>query len=198
MKKLLCAALLAASAFASPAMAATNFSFTGTFDDPNDVQLFNFTVGTGSTVTLRTYSYAGGTNAAGQVITGGNFDPILALFNSAGEFIDQNDDGGCGNVPPGNTGNCYDTYLNIDLAPGTYTVSVMAFSNFAVGPNLSNGFEGDGSFNGRGQNWAFDVLNVDTAEIPGVPEPATWAMMIGGFGLVGAAMRRRVSNVAYA
>ena len=31
-----------------------------------------------------------------------------------------------------------------------------------------------------------------------VPEPATWAMMIGGFGLVGAAMRRRVSKVVYA
>jgi len=28
-----------------------------------------------------------------------------------------------------------------------------------------------------------------------VPEPATWAMMIGGFGLVGTAMRRRKSQV---
>lgn len=27
--------------------------------------------------------------------------------------------------------------------------------------------------------------------IPGIPEPATWAMLITGFGLVGAAMRRR-------
>lgn len=32
----------------------------------------------------------------------------------------------------------------------------------------------------------------------GVPEPATWAMMIGGFGLVGAAMRRRRANVIFA
>ena len=31
-----------------------------------------------------------------------------------------------------------------------------------------------------------------------VPEPATWAMMIGGFGLVGGAMRRRVTKVSYA
>jgi len=29
-----------------------------------------------------------------------------------------------------------------------------------------------------------------------VPEPATWAMMIGGFGLVGAAMRRRSTKVS--
>ncbi len=31
-----------------------------------------------------------------------------------------------------------------------------------------------------------------------VPEPATWAMMIMGFGLVGATMRRRSVKVAFA
>lgn len=31
-----------------------------------------------------------------------------------------------------------------------------------------------------------------------IPEPATWAMMIGGFGLVGGAMRRRKAAVTYA
>jgi hypothetical protein len=31
-----------------------------------------------------------------------------------------------------------------------------------------------------------------------VPEPATWAMMIMGFGLVGAAMRRRTATVRFA
>ena len=30
----------------------------------------------------------------------------------------------------------------------------------------------------------------------GVPEPATWAMMIAGFGLAGAAMRRRERSAA--
>lgn len=32
----------------------------------------------------------------------------------------------------------------------------------------------------------------------GVPEPATWAMLIAGFGLTGAAMRRRRVQVAFA
>jgi hypothetical protein len=31
---------------------------------------------------------------------------------------------------------------------------------------------------------------------PGVPEPASWAMLIAGFGLTGAAMRRRRIAVA--
>ena len=36
------------------------------------------------------------------------------------------------------------------------------------------------------------------ATTPAVPEPATWAMMIAGFGLVGATMRRRKASVAFA
>jgi len=34
--------------------------------------------------------------------------------------------------------------------------------------------------------------------IAAVPEPASWAMMIAGFGLVGSAMRRRTSRVSFA
>jgi hypothetical protein len=46
---------------------------------------------------------------------------------------------------------------------------------------------------GRVQNGGLDNLRWNA-----VPEPATWAMMIGGFGFVGAAMRRRTSKVVYA
>jgi microcystin-dependent protein len=31
---------------------------------------------------------------------------------------------------------------------------------------------------------------------PGVPEPASWALMIGGFGLAGVALRRRRAAAA--
>jgi len=39
--------------------------------------------------------------------------------------------------------------------------------------------------------------DVSLAATPAVPEPATWAMMITGFGLVGGAMRRRSARIAY-
>ena len=40
---------------------------------------------------------------------------------------------------------------------------------------------------------------LDDIGLTGVPEPATWALMIGGFGLVGAAARRRTrATVTYA
>lgn len=35
------------------------------------------------------------------------------------------------------------------------------------------------------------IVNFDVAQIAAVPEPATWAMMIAGFGLIGGSMRRR-------
>ena len=42
------------------------------------------------------------------------------------------------------------------------------------------------------------VLSSADAAPPAVPEPATWAMMVGGFGLVGAGMRRRTARMVQA
>lgn len=214
-------AILAAACalgLAAPA-AAADFSFTGTFNQDDDVQLFNFTVGASSDITLRTWSYAGGVNAAGQTIARGGFDPILALFDSAGGIVGQNDDGGCSRVATDISGQCWDTFFTATLAAGAYTVSVMQFNNIAIGPNLSNGFlrAGQGNFTptfpfctaasqpafedisgtaacGRTNAWAFDILNVEQAAISGggaIPEPSTWAMLLAGFGAVGYALRRR-------
>ena len=202
----LCAAVAAASvACLSAPAAATDFSYQGTLTDPNQVLLFNFSVAAPSTVTLVTYSYAGGTNAAGTSIPRGGFDPILALFDSTGAKINENDDGGS-NVPADAvTGETFDTFLQSLLNPGTYTVSVMAYSNFSAGDNLSDGFDGGGSFTDvtgdlRTNAWAFDVLNVDSAVqvVPGVPEASTWAMLVIGFGAAGMSMRRGRRKLASA
>ena len=49
------------------------------------------------------------------------------------------------------------------------------------------------------ENWhgfTLGVLDVAPPPNPGVPEPATWAMLIAGFGLVGFAARRRKTTVS--
>lgn len=72
---------------------------------------------------------------------------------------------------------------------GTYTID--------INPNNLQGnllFVG-ASFKSSDRDDGFKIgkLNLSTLPPapPAVPEPATWAMMIAGFGLVGAAMRRR-------
>ncbi|MDB5811395.1 MAG: sorting protein [Betaproteobacteria bacterium] len=197
---------LAALAF-SGAAAAADFSFTGNLNGPNDVQLFNFSVGAPSTVTLRSWSYAGGVNAAGTPIARGGFDPILAVFDSGGLRIGENDDASTSAVATDPvTGRRFDVFLQSPLATGNYVVSVMAYSNFSVGPNLSNGFTGGGSFtdvtgNLRDSHWAFDILNVNAATSVGqtptdgptapVPEPDTYAMMLAGLGILAFLHRRK-------
>src|SRR5271169_4094200 len=99
---------------------ADNFSFTGNLSAGNQVQVFDFSVGAVSNVILETWSYAGGTNAAGTLIARGGFDPILAVFDGTGALVGQNDDGGS-SVSADITGVHYDTYLNLTtLAAGDY------------------------------------------------------------------------------
>jgi microcystin-dependent protein len=73
---------------------------------------------------------------------------------------------------------------------------------------LGSGFNQFGTFNvGDKIGSSYTTLSLnelpshthgyELAGAPGVPEPATWAMMIGGFALVGASMRRRKLAVAF-
>jgi len=43
----------------------------------------------------------------------------------------------------------------------------------------------------------FSFSNTIAAAAPGVPEPASWAMMIAGFGMVGGALRARARKVQF-
>lgn len=63
-------------------------------------------------------------------------------------------------------------------------------TQFTLGDFDSNGvfLFFDGSFSGAASG---RLTRFDSALVAGVPEAATWAMLVGGFGLAGGALRRR-------
>ena len=204
-------AILVAAFAALPAHAAS-FSFTGSFNADDDVQLFSFTLGSSSTVTLTTLSYAGGLSSAGPLIAPGGFDGILSLFDATGALLSQNDD----TAPPDVgvdpvTGQSYDAFLQLLLGPGDYTVALTQFDNFVLAGNLANGFTYTGSptftsifgcSNGafcdstvanRTSAWAVDIRQVDqaSAATSAVPEPASVVLLGIGLVLAAGGMRKR-------
>jgi hypothetical protein len=78
-------------------------------------------------------------------------------------------------------------------ALGTFTPAG-SFSSFAAGPaSLTFSFTQN---NANGAVSGGFTMSTPPVAAPGVPEPAAWAMLIAGFGLTGAAMRRRRIAVA--
>jgi hypothetical protein len=141
-------------------------SCTGTIDTPEDIFLKSFTVPGGSSVaiTVQTFGFGGGTNAASTVISAGGFDSLVALFSSPPEAILTAGGNpiasvpgstqffpGCppaGTVLIGGSAICGDNKLTATLAPGTYTL-LLSDANYvplAVSPGpptsslLSEGF----------------------------------------------------------
>ena len=196
-------ALCAAQAFGA------SFSFTGAFSTDDQLQQFNFTLSSTSTVTLRTWSYAGGTNQAGMVIPRGGFDPWLSLFNSAGNLLQSVDNGTCMQVGTDSvTGACFDSFISQSLLAGMYTLVLSQSDNGPAGTTLADGFlhTGDPTFtvgfgcsNGqfcdanadnRTGNWAVDIDNVTS--VGGVPEPGTVVLLASGLAAIMVLRRRRV------
>jgi hypothetical protein len=142
---------------ASPFVQASNISFTGTFAHDTDLQYFTFTLlNPTPNVALRTWSYSGGINAAGQTISSGGFEPYLNLYMPDGTQMNPGFSGPCtspitGNsvsdlLPDSSTGACADVYYPTTLSfpggvwyAGTYTVVLSTFANPGTG-SLSDGF----------------------------------------------------------
>lgn len=199
MKMIIMAALAGVASVSMPTVAsAADLSFVGTLLTDDGKAVFNFNLASTSTVKIRSLGYAGGTNAAGNLIAAGGFDPVLSLYDSSGQAIDFNDDGIGAAFDPV-SGTASDSSLSLSLAAGKYIVYLTQYDNFGPAnlalpfnfegqPNFRNGFV---DFNGyqRTGNWALDINGVTTAGA--VPEPATWMLMLLGFAAVGVAARRR-------
>lgn len=129
-------AIIFSALFLAGLCRADTISETGTLSSPEDTVLIPLTLVTGGTVTLQTFGFGGGTNAAGAIIPAGGFDPFVGLFSGTGPtalFLNGTSDifatysPGC---PPAGTlaiggipGQCGDVNIQFTgLGAGTYTV----------------------------------------------------------------------------
>ena len=185
------AAVLAATTLPAAAQAATlvvdvaGITTNGEFlDSGNTVLTFN--LGAGSTVTDFAYDF----NVT--AFSPSWLSEIQIYFTDSAVFDGVVVTPGLGDDLPGTatyTGgfNLADVGLSFDL--GTDGVLRLEFAE---------GF-GDGSVNPDGVFNSGSLTFTYTTLAGGVPEPATWGLMILGFGAVGVAMRRRVrTSVRYA
>lgn len=79
----------------------------------------------------------------------------------------------------------------------SYTLSGLGTINFAGGTVTAITIQSTGTVGN-----AFHAFGNETFTLAGtvssVPEPASWALLIGGLGIVGASMRRRATKVSFA
>ena len=80
-----------------------------------------------------------------------------------------------------------------DVLVNAGTIPAMTFAHSASTLNLGLRASGVGWQGGTDESFGVDSVNITYNARQGgaVPEPASWALMIGGFGLAGAALRRR-------
>jgi hypothetical protein len=172
---------VASAFFAAPNSRAD--SYTGTLSTPEDTYSLVFKVlgSVNETVTAQSWSFGGGTNAAGTVIPAGGFDPFLGFFSGTGSSaslvtdamgnpIASSDDlsnyssfMGC---PPAATVNldgaiCGNVTLSASLAPGTYTLLLSDAAYISNAANNGSGTIGDGFTDFTGG--AFQTCNFDAS-----------------------------------
>ncbi len=121
----------------------------------------------GVITTFSAVAVANGTVAGGWLYR--SYDIADSSFDPAGYFVDGNF-----------------TQLSIDGIPGAQPGGSFSFT-VAAGQTFGFYVFGTDGCCGAGELFVYDLA---------VPEPGTWAMLIAGFGLVGAVARRRKALAA--
>ena len=188
MKSIIAAVIFAASAVAVPAFAATiTYTYTSTFTGTNNGN--PFTIGatftgigdTNNFTTLPQSGYPAVVLTSFTAVADGPYEistPFVFGFNStdglAGFLVDD------ANAFTFSSAALvgYDGVSNITVATDAY----YTVANFTTDR---------GNIVLTGQD-----IGVFTASVASVPEPAAWALMIGGFAMTGVAMRRRKTSLA--
>lgn len=139
----------------------TSLSYTGTLGAPQGFFEVTFTLTAPDTITFRTWGFGGGTNAAGQVVAAGGFDPLITLFNGPAATATIHMDGSgnpladadnlintpwtyVGNCPAAGTvaiganHDCGDDDMQVALSAGTYTL-VLTDANYQPGAIYDGG-----------------------------------------------------------
>ncbi len=176
---------------------------SGTFVFNTDVVRVAFSLAAAAPVSIWTDSWQAGLNV----------DPTLSVFDAASSRLvaTGDDTPDPARLHAGQGG--YDGSLDFaSLAAGSYLLTLSASGNDPVGPLLSNGFSLQGTtpipvadwnqpsydVNKSDQKGGFWRVQIDgattVAAVPAVPEPSTWASMLGGLIAAAVLVGRRTTG----
>lgn len=210
MKKLALAAFAAAVAFSTAASATTIYSSGPTIGDTNGYGFgpgspitTSFTLNTAAIVSGFTF---GGWTYNGNIITSvgwgisTNRSATVPLYN----YISPNTAAVTAGPVLNQQFGAYEvrdyraSVASFSLGAGTYwlTLSDVVATDRSAFWDVNNGNTTSFTFG----VWQIPALSfsINGPDTSAVPEPASWAMFIGGFGLMGAALRRKKANVVFA
>ena len=87
-----------------------------------------------------------------------------------------------------------DPGTNIGWNGGTTTITGLSFNLLAGINTFTFSYSAPGISNGKGQSIGDEGWGIKSAMVTAVPEPETYALMLAGLGVVGAAARRRATK----
>ena len=134
------------------------------------------------------FAFGGPVNIGSYNLTvDNNDDYTIAFFNGATQIASRTILASDGVVTPGQGG--VETFSSSPTLAGTYLPSTALFSPLTVTNVRLSASGGDGLY-------SIGEAEFFPAAISAVPEPATWTMMMLGFGLIGLGYRRSGTRFA--